>query len=77
MSQRKPSHKQPRLVEVDVDLDIAFVEGRKRAERLEHGVFYLAIAKHGGMTIAHSDKIDHELPSDIARVMQERPGVKA
>jgi hypothetical protein len=70
----KHHHKPPRLVEVDVDLDNACDEFRRRCEQLEHGMVYAVVARHGSMTIDYKVQQTSSLPGDIERVMRGKPG---
>jgi hypothetical protein len=70
----KHHKKPPRLVEVDVDYDLAREEFDRKARSLEHGLVYLVVAKHGFMTIGYQTKVSHNLPEDTERLMRGKPG---
>jgi hypothetical protein len=70
----KPKPNKPRsLTEIDVDLENALAEMRRRCDRLEHGRVILVVDRHGSMTIGHRTSVEHLLAEDIERIMTERP----
>ena len=65
------------LFQVDVELEQAFEEARRRARRVPTGRIFLEIHRLGDTTVEYRIHEDRSTERDIERVMQEPPQARA
>lgn len=61
---------------IDIELEQAIGRLRDYRERLSRGRIHLVLEVEGDVTVSHEVHADPMTATDIARLMQERPGVK-
>jgi hypothetical protein len=66
----------PKITDLDLELEEGIGRLREYRRRLSHGRLHLVLDVHQDETIAHELYADPLTTDDLARLMQERPGVK-
>lgn len=64
------------LLDVDLELEEALDDVRRRARRMTTGRLYLELHRLGGVTVEHRIREDRTTERDVERVMQEPPQVR-